>query len=221
MSELPEKKEADVDLQHPFFTAVMLPLAIGISWILFTLLGPFRVFNRNKVPRKGGLIILSNHLADVDPIAVQISCPRPIYFMAKSELFDMPILGRAIKMFRGFPVKRGAPDRAALRRAAATAKAGQAVCVFPEGQLSQDGYLQELRPGPALVVKLAGTPVICCGLKRTNRIMPYGKLIPRPAFGWVSASWGDVRTFENESAEEIIAWAESEIRRLIDEPKHP
>lgn len=214
----PAKATKDVDLQHPFFTAVVLPLAIGFCWILFTLLGPFRVRHRNKIPREGGLVILANHLADVDPIAVQISCPRPIYFMAKSELFNMPILGWIIKMFRAFPVKRGEPDRSALRMAAETAKLGHAVCVFPEGQLSEDGKLQELKAGSALVVKLAGTPVICCGLKRTNAIMPYGKILPRPAFGWVTASWGQVRTFDRkDSVEDIIAWAEGEIRRLIGE----
>jgi len=121
-------------------------------------------------------------------------------------------------MFRAFPVKRGEPDRSALRQAAETAKAGQVVCVFPEGQLSENGQLQELKAGSALVVKLAGVPVICCGLKRTNAIMPYGKILPRPAFGWVSARWGDVRTFERgESVEDIVAWAEQELRRLIGE----
>lgn len=215
-----EKKEkAKIDLQHPFFTAVGLRIAIGLGWFLLTIFGPFRTRHRKKVPREGGLIILSNHLADVDPIAVQISCPRPIYFMAKSELFKMPVLGWALRMFRAFPVKRGEPDRSALRQAAETAKAGHAVCVFPEGQLSSDGKLKELKPGSALVVKLAGVPVICCGLRRTNAIMPYGKILPRPAWGWVSASWGQVRTFDRkDSVEDIVAWAEIEIRRLINEP---
>jgi len=207
-----------VELQHPFFRWVGLPISIGLAWVLMTVLGPFRVRERARVPRSGGLIILANHLADVDPIAVQISCPRPVYFMAKSELFKMPILGWVLRMFRAFPVKRGEPDRSALRQAAETAKAGQVVCVFPEGQLSENGQLQELKAGSALVVKLAGVPVICCGLKRTNAIMPYGKILPRPAFGWVSARWGDVRTFERgESVEDIVAWAEQELRRLIGE----
>lgn len=220
VSETKPERESLVQLQHPFVRWVVFPVARGFCWLLFMVLGPFRVRHKQKVPRTGGLVILSNHLADVDPIAVQIACSRPIYFMAKSELFSMPVLGWFLRMYRAFPVKRGSPDRGALRKAAETAKAGQAVCVFPEGQLSEDGHLQELREGPALVVKLAGTPVICCGLKGTNRIMPYGKVLPRPAFGWVTASWGQVRTFEKgSSVEEIIAWAEIELRRLIDEPK--
>lgn len=217
--EKPEPKPAKVELQHPFFRHVGLRIGIGICWIFMTLFGPLRVRNRRMVPRTGGLVILSNHLADVDPIAVQLACPRPIYFMAKSELFSMPILGWILRLMRSFPVKRGAPDRSALRQAAETAKVGQAICIFPEGQLSENGKLQELKAGSALVVKLAGTPVICCGLRRTNAIMPYGKFIPRPALGWVTASWGQVRTFERgDSVEDIIEWAEAEIRRLIDEP---
>ncbi|MEQ1935808.1 MAG: lysophospholipid acyltransferase family protein, partial [Fimbriimonadaceae bacterium] len=151
---------------------------------------------------------------------VQMACPRPIYFMAKSELFSWYILGPILKMFHAFPVTRGAPDRTSLRRAAETAKAGQVVCVFPEGELSQSGKLIPLKAGSGLIVRMAGMPVICCGLKNTNRVMPYGKFIPRPALRVVSASWGDVRSFDRkDSPEDIMAWAENELRRLTDQPK--
>lgn len=204
-----------VQLQSPFVPLLVLPLCRLLTWTLFTLLGPFAVRNRNRVPRTGGLIILSNHLADVDPIVVQMACRRPVYFMAKSELFSWPILGRILRMFRAFPVSRGAPDRTSLRRAAETAKAGQVVCIFPEGELSETGELIPLKAGSGLIVRMAAVPVICCGIKNTNRIMPYGKFIPRPAFRLVSVSWGEVRSFDKStSPEDIMAWAESEMRRL-------
>ncbi|MEQ1821654.1 MAG: formyltransferase family protein [Fimbriimonadaceae bacterium] len=212
-------KPSPVELQHPLFTAVCLPLARLLAWTLFTLLGPFVVKNRRNVPRGGGVIVLSNHLADVDPIAVQMACPRPIYFMSKSELFSWPILGRILRAFRAFPVSRGAPDRTSLRRAAETAKAGQVVCIFPEGELSESGELIPLKAGSGLIVRMAGVPVICCGLKNTNRIMPYGKFIPRPALRLVSANWGEARSFDKKAApEEIMAWAEAELLRLTDRP---
>jgi 1-acyl-sn-glycerol-3-phosphate acyltransferase len=193
----------------------MLPLAKAVSWAIFTILGPTRVFHRHRVPSQGGLVILANHRADVDPVLVQIACPRTVYFMAKSELFQMRILGRAIRCFRAFPVKRGEPDKTAIKRAVAYVKAGQAVCVFPEGELSETGEMLPLKPGVALIIRMAQAPVICVGLKGTAKMLPYGKLIPRPAFGWIEARWGEPRTFEHhESGEAILDWAQKELASL-------
>ena len=183
-----------------------------------TLLGPYRMRNRRAIPREGGLLVFSNHRADVDPIAIQMACKRPIYFMGKSELFEMPVVGWVMRMFRAFSVKRGEPDRAAIKQAVATAQAGQVVCVFPEGQLTETGNLQELKPGIALMARMAGVPVICCAVRNTDRIMPYGKFIPRPAFRWVECVWGEARTFNKHAKhEEILDWVKEELLRLSGE----
>jgi len=211
----PKQSYVEAPMQHPLFTYVAIPAMRLLCWVLFTLLGPFRAVGRSNIPRQGGLLILANHRADVDPIVVQLACPRPIYYMAKSELFTIPILGRIMRCFRAFPVKRGEPDRSSIKRAVAYAHAGQATCLFPEGQLSETGELQELKPGAALIVRMAGVPVICCGVKNTERILPYGKLLPRPALRWVTCAWGEPRTFERHATtEEIIDWANGELLRL-------
>ncbi len=183
--------------------------------MLFLILGPIRQRGKRRVPETGGVLILANHLADVDPIVVQTTCPRPIHFMAKSELFEMPVLGSIIRIFRAFPVKRGEPDRSSIKRAVQLLRMGEVVCVFPEGQLSEDGQLQELKPGIALLARMAECEVICCGLKNTNRIMPYGSLIPRPSFRSTWAQWGEPVQFEKGAeADEIVGWAEKQLREL-------
>ncbi|HLK14348.1 MAG TPA: lysophospholipid acyltransferase family protein [Fimbriimonadaceae bacterium] len=155
------------------------------------LLGPVRGRNPERIPRKGGVLILANHRADVDPVVVQAFCPRHIYFMAKSELWDMRGLPPFLKFFRAFPVKRGEPDRAALKKAIDLLNAGNAVCVFPEGELSETGEMLPIKPGVALIARQARVPIVCCGLTNTARILPYGKLIPRPAFRSVWIRWGE------------------------------
>jgi 1-acyl-sn-glycerol-3-phosphate acyltransferase len=139
--------------------------------------------------------------------------------MAKSELFDIPVLGRLLRFFGSFPVKRGEPDRAALKTAAQLLKEGKAVAIFPEGELSETGELQELKSGVALIVRLAaGVPVICCGLRNTRLALPYGKVVPRPAFRHMDAVWGETRTFDkNATTEEILGWATQQLRDLTDE----
>ena len=210
----------EVDLPKPHGHWLLWPIRFLILGPILTIFGPFRFSGSRNVPRKGGLIILCNHLADCDPVALQCACPRGIQYMSKSELWEMKIVGPMLKWWGSFPVKRGEPDRASLRIAAELAKSGAVVGIFPEGQLSEDGRLLEIKPGAALIIRMAGVPVICCGLRNTNKIMPYGKLIPRPALAWVTANWGEPREFSKEdTTEEIVAWAEAEFRRLIPEPK--
>ena len=197
-----------------------LPLARLFAKPLLAVLGPVRNIGSYRVPRTGPVLILSNHLADIDPVVVQAKCPRPLHFMAKSELFEMPLLGRIQRSFGSFPVVRGTPDRAALKLAAQLLESGELVCLFPEGQLSEGGKLQEIKAGVALIIRMIpGIPVLCCGLTGTNRIIPYGSVIPRPAWGGVKITWGEPRTFEKSSTnEEILAWISGQFRDLTDEP---
>ncbi|MBV6458610.1 MAG: hypothetical protein HONBIEJF_01742 [Fimbriimonadaceae bacterium] len=195
---------------------LLWPIMYPIVWLIFIFLGPVRSFNRRNVPKEGGILILSNHLADCDPVIVQLGCRRHVKFMAKSELFEMRILGALIRWLEAFPVKRGEPDRAAIKQAVEYLKQGYAVCVFPEGQLSEDGKLQPILPGAALIARMADVPIICCGLRNTNQIMPYGTYIPRPAFRWVDCRWGHVRKFDRSaSAEEVVGWVHAELSRLV------
>lgn len=191
------------------------PFIKGCCWITFKILGRLRSTGGKQVPKKGGVLVFPNHRSDCDPPVVHAVATRPMHFMAKSELFEMPLTAWAMWLSEAFPVRRGAPDRAALRHAAELAKIGEAVCIFPEGQLSQDGTMGEIKPGVALVVRMAGVPCVCLGLKNTAQVVPYGSLKPRFSKDRVEAVWGEPRTFDEDApAEEIIAWIDSELRRL-------
>ncbi len=200
------------DRQSPLFLALGLPLMRAFAWVLMTLLGPLRRSGANRVPKKGGVLILANHLADIDPIVVQLASKRPIYFMAKSELFEMKGVRYILKLCRAFPVKRGEPDRNSLKHAISLLREGQAVCVYPEGELSETGKLLPLKPGVALIIRQAEACVICLGITGSGRVMPYGTIIPRPAFHTIRAQWGEPRAFTKEdSAETILEWATQEL----------
>jgi 1-acyl-sn-glycerol-3-phosphate acyltransferase len=201
-----------------------LPFCRGVAWLFFLIVGPIRSRGTYRVPRRGPVLILSNHLADVDPAVIQVACSRPIHFMAKSELFDIRVLGTLIRWFQAFPVKRGEPDRASMRHAIELLRIGEAVSIFPEGQLSESGELQELKPGIALIVRQAASaaplPVICCGLRNTNLVMPYGRLVPRMSWRRVYVEWGEVREFaKGSTSEEILTWAEGQLRLLSEAPE--
>lgn len=215
------RPEAEIEPYSPAFRW-QYPLALGFAKFLMAVLGWFETVGKENVPKTGGLLILSNHRSDCDPVAIQVACPRPIRFMAKSELFEMKGVSLVLRWLRCFPVKRGEPDRNAIKHAVALLQAGHAVCIFPEGQLTETGFLQELKPGIALIARMADVPTICVGLRKTEKIVPYHKLTPRPAFTQVSAHWGAPRHFDRKAeTEEILQWAEAEFRRLTNEPKLP
>lgn len=219
MSSLPPKGEGgrreSVAPMPSAFGKVLYPLLRGVAGALFLVLGPLKVRGAYRVPREGGVLVLANHLSDIDPVVVQYACPRLLHFMAKSELFEMPFVGRVIRFFGAFAVKRGEPDRQALKYAADLLKIGEAVGIFPEGQLSETGELQELKAGVALIARIAETPVICCGLTHTERMMPYGKVIPRPAWRTVEAIWGEPRTFpKGTPPEEFLGWVRGQLLEL-------
>jgi 1-acyl-sn-glycerol-3-phosphate acyltransferase len=194
---------------------VGMPFAKAICLIVFKTLGRLHVKGAERVPSSGGLLVFPNHRSDCDPPVVHASSPRPLHYMAKSELFEMRLTSWATWLMGAFPIRRGAPDRAALRHAAELAKLGEAVCVFPEGQLTETGQIQEIKPGVALIVRMAGVPCICLGLKHTDEVVPYGSLRPHFSKRRVEAVWGEPHTFDKGTpAEEIIAWIDAELRRL-------
>ena len=194
------------------------PFIKSVCWLTFKILGRLRSEGASRVPKDGGVLVFPNHRSDCDPPVVHAVAPRPMHFMAKSELFEMPLTSWAMWFSEAFPIRRGEPDRAALRHAAELARIGEAVCVFPEGQLSTTGEIQPVKAGVALIVRMAGVPCICLGLRHTEEVVPYGSLRPRFSKHRVEAVWGEPRVFPKDAkAEEITSWIESELKRLSDE----
>jgi len=149
--------------------------------------GFFRAFNRwevrgqELVPGGGGVLLIANHTSYADPPIVGTASPRPVHFMAKAELFDVPVLGWLIRRTHAFPVRRGAGDREALRRGVKVLREGKVLLVFPEGTRSRDGRLQPPEQGAAFVALAAGAQVVPMAIVGADRLLPRHSPIPRPA----------------------------------------
>lgn len=162
----------------PFwFIKAIGSVALNVCYILC---GGIRFEGRQNVPAQGGVVIAPNHISDWDPPTVVFALPRHCWTMAKEEIFRWKLVGPLVRWLHGFPVKRGSPDRAALRRAEHLLKQGEAVLIFPEGKTSEDGRLQQLLPGALLVAREADVPIVPTVIFGTDRLVPFGQWYPRP-----------------------------------------
>jgi 1-acyl-sn-glycerol-3-phosphate acyltransferase len=138
-----------------------------------------RIYGAENVPKSGALIVVSNHASDFDPPIVSNCVGRPVAFMAKEELFRVPILGQAISLYGAYPVKRGAGDRAAIRTAIASLENGWATGVFLQGTRTPDGRITEPKLGAALIAAKTNAPLLPVSLWGTHAILPKGAKLPR------------------------------------------
>ncbi|MCL2388881.1 MAG: 1-acyl-sn-glycerol-3-phosphate acyltransferase [Elusimicrobia bacterium] len=138
-----------------------------LSWLLFASVYRLKVLGVENIP-DGGAIIAPNHQSFFDPPLMGASMPRDLHFMAKQELFKVPVLGFLIKRTNAFPIKRGALDMSAFRNAFDLLKKGELLLMFPEGTRSKDGNLGKARAGLGMVAVNAGVPVVPAKITGTN-----------------------------------------------------
>ncbi len=137
-----------------------------------------RVYGAQHVPALGPLIVVSNHASYFDPPIVSCCVRRPVAFMAKEELFRVPVLRTAIRLYGAYPVKRGASDRSAIRAALACLEQGWATGVFLQGTRTDDGRITEPQLGAALLAAKAQAPLLPVSLWGTQAILSKDRKLP-------------------------------------------
>lgn len=149
-----------------------------LSW-LFPRYFDWRVSGAERIPGDGPLVMVSNHVNYIDPLALGAVSPRTLHFMAKKELFAYPLFGALLRRLGAFPVRRGAADRKAIRKALGLLSEGRVVAMFPEGTRSKTGELMELQRGAALLALKSGAPVQPLIILGAFEAMAGGRKVPR------------------------------------------
>ncbi|MDP6347166.1 MAG: lysophospholipid acyltransferase family protein [Dehalococcoidia bacterium] len=153
-------------------------LSVRLARLLLLLLTQWQVRGREKLPRQGPFLVVSNHLNLVDPPVIMASMhPRRVIFMAKQELFKGPF-SWIIRGVGAFSVRRNQLDRQAFRRAEEVLNAGFPVAVFPEGSRSK-GSMKAGLPGAAFLAARSGVPLLPVGIQGTERLKGKGWVLRR------------------------------------------
>jgi 1-acyl-sn-glycerol-3-phosphate acyltransferase len=130
----------------------------------------------------GPLIFAVNHESALDILALLKTLPRPFRFVAKQELFDLPVFGWYLSIGGHVAVDRGNRARAvaSLRRAGEIVRGGTSLLVFPEGTRSKDGRILPFKKGPFVLAVEAGVPVVPVAISGAGAITPKGHIAVVP-----------------------------------------
>ncbi|MCY0877611.1 MAG: lysophospholipid acyltransferase family protein [Firmicutes bacterium] len=138
-----------------------------LYWVVRTILMLYfrvRVTGLENVPKEGALIVIANHRSGFDPPMVGAILRRPVHFMTKVELFSYPFLPWIFKYVQAYPVRRGRPDRQAIRHSLDILRRGEVIVLFPEGHRSETGELQEARSGVVYLAQKTGCQLLPIGI---------------------------------------------------------
>jgi 1-acyl-sn-glycerol-3-phosphate acyltransferase len=150
-----------------------------VYWVARGLIQPamriwFRLerHGRDHIPRTGPVILAANHRSFLDPFVVGVCLRRPVYFVAKQELFEKRWQGWLLNALGAFPIRRGESDEEAVATSKAILARGDAVVIFPEGTRIRSGSLGRPKRGVGRLALESGAPVVpvaVAGSERTRR----------------------------------------------------
>ena len=172
-----------------------------------------RIYGAEKVPQSGSLVVVSNHASYFDPPILSNCIGRPVAFMAKQELFNVPVLKQAIRLYGAYPVNRKSADRSAIRAAVNSLQEGWAAGIFLQGTRTSDGKITAPKLGAAMIAAKAKAPLLPVSLWGTEKILPKGSTIPKLVP--VTVRIGELINAPNSTKREELQAITEECRNII------
>ena len=151
-----------------------------VARVLFALFFRIRVTHRERLPARGGVLVVSNHQSYLDPVLVAVGMPRPFHPMARESLFRFPPFAWIIRSLNAFPVRRASADLGAIREALRRLEGGAVVLMFAEGTRTRDGSIGPIHGGPITIAARAGVPVVPVVIDGAFEAWPKGQRLPHP-----------------------------------------
>lgn len=150
-----------------------------LAWISFHSYFRLRTFGFEEAPRRGPLLVASNHVSALDPIIIGLALRQRVYFLARETLLR-GFWGWLMQLLGARPIRRDSADRSAIGLALELLGRGDTVVMFPEGTRSRTGEVQEIRHGIGMIAARANCPVLPVYIAGARELMPRGRILPKP-----------------------------------------
>lgn len=151
-----------------------------VAQVLFTIWFRARTRGLENLPKEGPGLILMNHESFLDPLVAAVWIKRPVSYLARHDLFDVPVVGWILRRTYVMPINRLKGSSAAMRATIQRLDQGFLVGIFPEGARTEDGELGEIKGGFLAITRRAPVPIIPMGIAGTRKAMAYGDFFPKP-----------------------------------------
>ncbi len=176
--------------------------AYGVIFILSKIFCPCRFGGKENIPQRGSFILVSNHISNLDPLILGLSCGRKFGYVAKDSLFKNKFFAFVLYLVGTFPIKRDSSDVGAIKEALKRLERGTPVIMFPEGTRGGYARFKKVHPGIALIASKAKVPVIPAYIEGSDQVLPPGAKWPQRKL--VKVTIGAPLTFpENQSYPEM------------------
>lgn len=173
-----------------FVRAAWWDFCAFLCWTWLRIAYRLRRLHRERVPRTGAVLVISNHQSFLDPIVNGVTVwDRQFTALARDSLFKGP-WGWVLRSVAARPIRREGGDLEAMKAALAELEAGRVVILYPEGTRSPDGGMLEFKRGVLLLVRRARPAILPMGVAGTFDAWPKGRTLPRP-FGRIVCSCGE------------------------------
>jgi 1-acyl-sn-glycerol-3-phosphate acyltransferase len=187
-----------------------------LARVLTTLLFDLKVDGLENVPATGGVLLVSNHQSNLDPVLLGVRLTRPVNYIAKSELFEGRIGGWVLRnVFNAFPVRQGTGDVAAVRETIARLREGHLLNLYPEGARTETGEIGPMLRGVGLIVRRAGVPVIPVVIDGSFHAWPKHRRCFRPHP--VRIRYGKPIDLAQLNAEQVVNTVDRVLHRMLRE----
>ena len=153
---VPKLWHEDVDVLWAYMRYVVQPVTLWLA--------PAAGYGAERIPRDGGAVLAANHFSGIDHPLIGCFSPRPIRYLAKAELGEIPVLGELLGWTDIVFIRRGEGDRDALRRARDAVREGGFVGVHVEGTRQKFGYPGAVQTGALMIAMQERAPIVPCGL---------------------------------------------------------
>jgi len=147
-----------------------------ISKITFSTVYRREITGLDNLPKNGSYILAANHQSHADPPIIGSCIKKQIYYIAKKELFEIPVLGWLIKKANAFPVDRAIADIGALKNALKILHSGNTLLIFPEGTRYKPGKVRKLKNGAAMLSVAANSPVVPVAIINSDKLSSFKKI---------------------------------------------